>query len=117
MSFNYSGMKATADKLISKFGIDVLFFDVESKKYDPINGRQKFTTSDEYTRKAVSYPVNITSDTESQKGEFDVRLIAQSGPYKKNNLCVWEGKKYSITAIEPIKPGDTECCVYVFLQS
>lgn len=112
----YANLKQTADKLIDKFGIEYTFFANQSDAYDPICGTRELNTDSTYTAKAVAYPIDVNSATTSQNIDADVTLIAVAGPYQKNDRVDYDGRIYSIMGMQPITPGDTNCCTYLYLQ-
>ena len=107
MSFNYSGLAATATRLIGEFGAPSTFHKVTTGSYDPLTGSSGDTTED-ITLNAVrlEFSSSDIDGTLIQQGDF---MLMVDGVQDINNIdsVTVDSVKYQIVRPMPLKPGDT----------
>ena len=110
MSFNYAPLKATATRLIQKFGREFVFTSKALKSFEPDTGKQ--ASSIRIYRK---FACRFDMTNEDRLGETveqgDIRLLAEAYDYKTGDTVSIGTDDYRIIAVSPIEPGDTNCAV------
>jgi len=106
MSFDYARTKATADRLIKRFGSELTFSRETGETFDPATGTTTSTTST-FTADVVwtEFRKDEIDGTLVQRG--DARLLVAGDPQIDDRVTK-DGEEYRIIATEPLKPADTQ---------
>lgn len=107
MSYDYSRLIATANRLLAKFGQDMTLLALNAPGYDPSTGGTSGTPASE-TKTGVIFPYKngITAMQESLilAGDQQVFILLDNAPKPTDKLQVGS-REYSIINVKAIEPG------------
>lgn len=103
--YDYSGIAATASRLITRFGIDVTVISKDITAHDPVKGEVTSTPDDVVMNGIV---VTITAenlpDGQIQQGD---KLLFVDGAVVLNDQLEVQGQKWQAVRVDLIQPANT----------
>jgi hypothetical protein len=107
MSFDYSGLAATATRLINKFGGDVTLSIKTAGTYNPITGSNGDTFTSSVVKGVKTNFMNGDIDgTLIRQGDVKV-LIDGDVALNQDDLITVGSDQYEVINAKPLNPGDT----------
>lgn len=107
MSFDYSGLLATARKLLAQFGQAMTVSRSVQGAYDPNTGTTSVTTTT-FTDNGVIFPIrDSVSNMEGSLIQMDDQQIffqASQAPIPTDQITVG-ATVYNVVAVKPMEPG------------
>ena len=104
MSF-YSGLKDTANRLLTTYGQDATVYTPGSDTYDPDTGESTFSTTNVTVRAAI-FPISekYVDGSNVLTGDKRVLLSADASPVVGGTITI-AGVTYSIVDVKEVAPG------------
>jgi len=106
MSFNYTALESSAEKLLQRFGRELTFTRTTDGTYSPNTGTVT-TTSSTYKKFACVFDYNESELADENIEQGDRRLLAQGHTYKIGDTVSIENETYRIISISNLQPADT----------
>lgn len=109
MSF-YSGLAATASRLVERFGSPITLRKATRAEYDPTAGEFLDSSESTFTGYGVrsEYRTNELDGTRIQAGDAKVFLsIVVGAQPASGDLLTIDGRRFSVVDCKPIQPGPT----------
>lgn len=107
---NYTRMQATALRLLQEHGRQLTFTADVVTGYDSATGKETKTTTT-YTKYAAQFDYSSYELTLEDIQAGDIRLIAESYAYAKDDTVSIDGSDYRIIRTKSYKPAGTEVAV------
>lgn len=104
--FDYSKTRATAQRLINRFGATLTFTREAAGSYDPTTGSTSNTTTN-YTTNVVwlEYSKDEVDETTIFRG--DAKLICD-GQVEPDDLVIYQGETWRIVDTSPLNPTGSD---------
>jgi len=104
MTFDYSNLKATADRLIARFGktATLVTFTTSGTDYDPVITE----TDTSITLVELNYSLTNRNESLVQTGDKIWLVQAAAAPSSSDKIEL-DGTRYSMVDIQPVSPGAT----------
>jgi len=104
--FDYSSVRATAEKLINRFGADFQFSRETSGAYDPVTGTTSSTTQTFNTNVVwLEYRKDEVDETTIFRG--DAKLVCD-GEVEPDDVITYQGETWKIIDTSPLNPTGTD---------
>jgi uncharacterized Zn finger protein len=110
MSFNYTPLSDSADRLIKRFGKSYTFTRTAKGTYDPATGTTTDTTST-FTKFACVFNYSESEVNGEAVLQSDRRLLAQAHTYQVGDTVVVDGETFRVISIAPTQPSDTAMAI------
>lgn len=118
MTFS-SSMRATASRLIAKYGVDVLYTYVTPGTYDPATGGVSLSTFDFPVRAVVNSAGRELKDgawVEREGHRLNIAAAGLPAPPKANDQLVFGGVAYLVAKVDATWAGAEVASYNLFVQ-
>lgn len=110
MSFNYTALNKSADRLIQRFGKSYTFTRTKKGTFDPATGKTTDTTST-FTKFACIFNYDESEVNGQSVLQSDRRLLAQPHTYEVGDTVVINSETFRVVSIQQTQPSDTSVAV------
>ena len=104
--FDYSSVRASAERLIDRFGANFQFSREIAGSYDPTTGSTSSTTSD-YTTNVVWLEYNKDEVDETTIFRGDAKLVCD-GQVEPDDVVTYQGQTWRIIDTSPLNPTGSD---------
>lgn len=106
MAFDYSGMAATASRLIARFGVSCTVRDITGETHNPVTGAVTGGANADTTVNAVLTEITSENYPDAVIQAGDKRAVLD-GPIAVDNQLIHDSEAWKCVSVREVKPGDT----------
>lgn len=106
MSYNYTPLKQSADRLIQRFGQKYTFTRTTKGSYDPATGTTTDSTAT-YQKSGILFDYFDGDSAGETVLAGDRRLLAEAHSYEVGDSVVIDSQTYRVISISPNQPAGT----------
>lgn len=106
MTYNYTPLKQSADRLIQRFGQTYTFTRTTKGSYDPATGTTTDTTAT-FQKSGVLFDYSDGDSADQTVLAGDRRLLAEAHSYEVGDTLVIDSQTYRVISISANQPAGT----------